>query len=222
MQKTLLIILLSAFTMSNLHAQFKVVKSTKNTQKLNTVIPPAPPPPPPPPPSSSQTAGPVAKEVPVPVYTLTSVRVNISTGNDNKEFPSKVDISMAAGGGRGYIYYQPGDNMKNEMKINSHTEFGLEKYPTASSQNFALDLLEKEGLNLKIYYNPIFITDAWKIEGVEITLEFKDQNGNLHPTLGSKTIVCNNASGFLNFFYHVMLCSVGGQFVPMTSSIQVN
>jgi hypothetical protein len=154
------------------------------------------------------------------IYSLSSVRVNIRTGSDNKEFPSKVDLLMSCRSGSGFIYHQPGDNMRNEMKINSNTEFGLEKYPTVIQQNLTLESLQKEGLTLRIFYNPNFIADAWKIEGVAITLEFKDQNGVPHPTLGSKTIVFNNASGFLDAVNHTLMCFADGQFVPTTSSIQ--
>jgi len=153
-------------------------------------------------------------------YTLTSVRVSIRTGNDNKEFPSKVGLLLSNRGGTGFIFHQPGENLRNEMKSNSNTEFGLEKYPTATQQNLTLESIQNQGLALRIVYSPNFLADAWKIEGVTITLEFKDQNGTLHPTLGNKTITCNNANGFLDEFNHVLMCYMDGQFIPTTSSIQ--
>lgn len=155
----------------------------------------------------------------VSVYSLTSVRVNIRTGNDNKEFPSKVDL-LLINRGNGNIFHQPGENIRNEMKSNTNTEFGLEKYPSAIQENMTLGSIQKGGLALRIFYSPNFIADAWKIEGVSITLEFKDQNGNLHPTLGSKTIIFNNAAGFLDAANHILLCNMDGQFLPTTSSIQ--
>jgi hypothetical protein len=154
-----------------------------------------------------------------PVYSLTSVRVAIRTGSDNKEFPSTVDL-LLANRGNGYIYYMSGTNMRNEMKINSTTEFGLDKHLPIVLPDLTLASIQRQGLSLRIYYNPNFLADAWKIEGVTLTLEFRDQNGALHPTLGNKTIVFNNASGFLDDFNHILLCYTDGQFVPTTSSIQ--
>ena len=155
----------------------------------------------------------------VSVYSLTSVRVNIRTGNDNKEFPSKVDL-LLINRANGNIFHQPGENMRNEMKSNTNTEFGLEKHPRAIQEDMTLGSIQKDGLTLRIFYSPNFIADAWKIEGVSITLEFKDQNSNLHPTLGSKTIIFNNATGFLDAANHILLCNMDGQFLPTTSSIQ--
>jgi hypothetical protein len=153
------------------------------------------------------------------IYTLTSVRVSIKTGSDNKEFPSKVDF-LLFNKGKGYIFYQAGENMRNEMKVNSTTEFGLEKHTAVVPDDLTLKSLQVNGVGLRIFYNPNLLTDAWKIEGVTLTLEFKDQNGALHPTLGNKTIVFNNASGFLDAFNHVLMCTTDGQLQPITSSIQ--
>ena len=71
-------------------------------------------------------------------------------------------------------------NLGNEMRINSETEFGL----GLEAQPISLETFQKSGLVLRIQYNPNIIFDAWKIESVSLTLEFKDQNGNLHPSLG--------------------------------------
>jgi hypothetical protein len=62
--------------------------------------------------------------------------------------------------------------------------------------------------------------DAWKIEGVTLTLEFRDQNGNPHPTLGQKVITFSNAQGFLNgYFERSMTCTTDGYFNPLTAQI---
>jgi hypothetical protein len=223
MKKLLVSAVLCAFTLSNLYAQTKTygtpTKSIQNAKLLNQV-PTTPPPPPPP--ATTKTAAPVSKtEVPTSVYSLTAVKVNIRTGNDNKEFPSEVGVMLRNRGcdNGGWIMQQLPENMRNEMKSNTNTEFGLENMTNPSTQCRTLETIQNAGLQLRIYYSPNLFTDAWKIEGVSITLEFRDQNGLLHPTLGSKTIVCNNASGFLDGSNHILMCTIGGQFVPTTSSI---
>jgi hypothetical protein len=220
MKKLLFFSTLSAFIICTANAQ--VIQKTVPAVKQNVIIktvPAAPPPPPvaPPPPSTNKSTS--TSNQNTPVYSLTAVRVNIRTGSDNKEFPSKVNL-LLVNRGNGYIFHQPGENMRNEMKINTNTEFGLEKKPDATQENMTLGSIQKGGLALRIFYAPNFIADAWKIEGVSITLEFKDQNSNLHPTFGSKTIIFNNATGFLDAANHILLCNMDGQFLPTTSSIQ--
>ena len=85
------------------------------------------------------------------------------------------------------------------MQVNSTTEFGLNKWTnTKNIGSYLLTDIQQSGIILRILYRPNLFTDARRIEGISVTLEFKDQNGNLHPTLGSKTITFNNTSGFLN------------------------
>jgi hypothetical protein len=135
-----------------------------------------------------------------PVYVLSSARVKIKTGNDNKEFPSTVWVAvMAKSAPAQWRTYVQG-NLGNEMKINSETEFGLGQ----EAQAISLETFQQSGLVLSIQYNPNIIFDAWKIESVSLTIEFKDQNGNLHPSFGSKTILFSNAYGFLNNEFRYM------------------
>lgn len=155
------------------------------------------------------------------VYTLTGARVTLKTGNDNKEFPSQVTAYLIAKGS-GYVFWQPGEKMRNEMRSNSTNEFGLDKWPHGGQGTYSLTELQKSGITLVIYYNPNFFADAWKIEGISVTLEFKDQNGNLHPSLGSKTIVFRNAIGFLNISERYFECRMDGNFTPITASILQN
>lgn len=170
--------------------------------------------------TTAPAPAPTAKTTPAPtnavVYSLTSVRVNIRTGNDNKEFPSKVYVTMMAKSNprdwRNYLQF----NLSNEMRINSNTEFGLDlegRTPTA------LEIFQQAGLALSISYEPNFFADAWKIESVSLILEFKDQHGNLHPTLGNKTITFNNAYGFLNNEFRYMKCYTDASFAPLTAVI---
>lgn len=155
----------------------------------------------------------------VSVYSLTSVRVNIRTGSDNKEFPSKVYVTlMVKTNPHYYIYVQ--NNLNNEMRINSDTEFGLERGNEGTPERITLEALQTAGLILQIYYAPNLFTDAWKIENISMVLEFKDQNGNPHPSLGRKTVVFSNAYGFLNAGVHYMECITDQSFTPLTATIK--
>ncbi len=218
MKKLLLITMLCAIAMGNLNAQIKTSKTLRNTQNLNQAIPP-----PPPPPANSKTSDPISNTgVAASVYTLTSVRVNIRTGNDNKEYPSNVWVSVGVrGSGMEYAFFTQ-ENLKNEMKSNSSTEFGLEKKWTLTKKDISLDVLQNTGIHCRVWYHANFQLDAWKIEGVTVTLEFRDQNGNLHPTLGQKTITFSNANGFLNGYpgTTTMTCTTDGYFNPLSASIE--
>jgi hypothetical protein len=216
MKKLLLITILCAFALSNLNAQIGTSKTLRNTQSLDQAIPP------PPPPTNSKTSGPISNtDVSTSVYSLTSVRVNIRTGNDNKEFPSVVRVSVSVRGGNMEYAYFLQDNLKNEMKSNSNTEFGLEK-SKGYLKDITLDVLQNTGIHLQISYTANFQLDAWKIEGVSATIEFRDQNGNLHPTLGHKTISFSNANGFLNGYpgSYYMRCNTDGYFNPLSAYIE--
>ena len=119
MKKNLLLTILIAFITGVLYAQSTIVeKPIKNTQSLKSISAPAPAPAPAPSPTS-KTAAPATKtDVPASVYSLTSVRVNIRTGNDNKEFPSEVGVMLRNRGcdNGGWIMQQLPGNMRNEMK----------------------------------------------------------------------------------------------------------
>ena len=154
---------------------------------------------------------------PTPVYTLTNARVSIITGRDNKEFPSFVQVWLYHKG-KGVLYASP--EIRNEMQVNSTFEFGLTKWAnTGNMGSFLLSDLQQSGIKLSIGYWPNLFTDAWRIEGISVTLEFKDQNGNLHPTLGNKKIVFNNANGFLNKWERYFECTADGSFSPVISLI---
>jgi len=218
MKKILFLAIFFAFATGSLSAQSTIVeKPIKNTQTLKSNTAPAPVPAPPPP-TTSKTTAPIAKtDMPASVYSLTSVRVDIRTGNDNKEFPSNVYVTLLAKSTpenwRNYLQF----NLSNEMKINSDCEFGLDLEGRAPTP---LETFQQSGLKLTIKYEPNFFADAWKIEKVSLVLEFKDQFGNLHPTLGSKTIVFNNAYGFLNNEYKNLDCVTDASFAPLTAVIR--
>jgi len=217
MKKLLLITMLYAISISNLNAQIKTSKTLRNTQNLNLVIPP------PPPPTNSKTSDPISNTgAAASVYTLTSVRVNIRTGNDNKEYPSNVWVSVGVRGSRMEYAFFTQKNLKNEMKSNSSTEFGLEKEWTLTNKDIDLAVLQNTGIHCRVWYHANFQLDAWKIEGVTATLEFRDQNGNLHPTLGQKTITFSNANGFLNGYpgTTTMTCTTDRYFNPLSAFIE--
>jgi hypothetical protein len=221
MRKLFFTAVLIAFAISAVKAQIitKQVPVKKNT--IIRTIPSQPEPPPAPAPASNPAPAPqpVAKQEQAtitPVYTLTSARVSIRTGSDNKEFPSQVSATLMAKSNpkdwRNYIQ----TNLGNEMRINSDTEFGLDLEGRASTP---LETFQQSGIALRIHYTPNFFADAWKIESVSLILEFKDQNGNLHPSLGRKTIVFSNAYGFLNNEFRYMKCFTDESFTPLTAVI---
>jgi hypothetical protein len=206
MKKLLLLPTLLGFLFLSINAQEKIEKPTGI--KVVKSAPPAP------------VQNKTVEQTDPPVYRLTSVRVTIRTGSDNKEFPSTVSVALILSSNRLSLFEQPGSNMRNEMKINSTTEIGLQKFASCPPERLSLETLQNAGITLHIYYDPNIFTDAWKIEGVSAILEFRDQHGNLHPTLGYKTIVFNNASGFLNAVDRAMDCTTDGTFMPLTSSIK--
>jgi hypothetical protein len=185
------------------------IKANTRIKQAPSKTPPAPAPAP-----VNKTTGTTTSE-PL-VYKLSSVRVKIRTGNDNKEFPSKVYVWIKARNQNSWSpFYQA--KLDNEMKVNSETEFGLD-YMTWNGET-GLNAFQASGLVLRVSYLPNFFADAWKIEGVTLVLEFKDQYGNLHPTLGSKTIVFSNAYGFLNDAYRDIECVADATFAPLTANI---
>jgi len=212
MRKIILLSSLALFIISATQAQLK-----PNVEKGNTKRPAPPPPPAPTPAPVNKTT----ENTAAPVYSLTSVRVRVKTGNDNKEFPSRVIAGLSTrntpnGTANAFTQF----NLTNEMKINSETEFGLERTSSQYQSEAKLDAFQSSGVRFFLNYLPNFFADAWKIESITIVLEFKDQFGNLHPTLGSKTIVFSNAYGFLNNEYHIMECVTDGSFSPLTATIK--
>lgn len=205
-----MMLLIISAAQSQTKTEEKKVLPAKITKQAPTAPRTAPPPPPAP---TNKTTG--TSNATVPVYVLSSARVSIRTGADNKEFPSTVAVTLMAQSDpvnwRTYIQNQLG----NEMRINSDTEFGLD----VAGQPLSLETFQKTGLILRIHYNPNIIFDAWKIESVSLILEFKDQNGNLHSTLGRKTIVFSNAYGFLNNEFRYMKCYADASFSPSTAVI---
>src|SRR6478672_5078443 len=101
MKKFFLSTILSAFLINVAVSQVTEKKQPVVRQKVTVKSEPAPPPPPP---SSNKTTGTETNNA--PVYTLTAVKVNIRTGNDNKEYPSGVRVGAGVKGvGMGYDFF---------------------------------------------------------------------------------------------------------------------
>lgn len=190
---------------------------------------PSTPPPPAPAPAQNST---------VVEYKLTAVRVRISTGRDNKESPSEVYTKFAlpdqyAGPYCAFAQW----NQQNEMPVNTDVEVGLKQHANANlslistkltmsnpeqlktgGNDILLSDIQKYGGRLMIKYYPHLFTDAWRIENVTLTLEFRDKNGNLHPVHGSKTLSFSNAKTFLNGLNdRYLVCEVGTDLSAMVS-----
>lgn len=215
-----------------------VTKRVDSLKKVPASAPASPPPPankgnistpPPPAPAQSSTT---------PIYKLTGVRVKINTGRDNKESPSEVytKFSLPDQAASSYCAFAQW-NLQNEMPINSEIEVGLRKYTNANlsisstkltmsnpeelrtgANDITLSAIQTHGSRLMIKYYPHLFTDAWRIENVTLLLEFKDANGNPHPSHGSKTLSFANAKTFLNGFNErYLVCEIGTDLSPMVS-----
>lgn len=217
MKKLLAVTILLVYVINTVSSQVlqKPIPSVKQQEIIKTVpVTPAPPPP-------TTNKSTVTNNQNTSVYSLTAVKANIRTGNDNKEYPSAVRATLGVrGSGMEYAYFVQ-ENLKNEMRSNSNTEFGLEKNGH-NLKDISLEVLQTKGFRFRIVYSANFQLDAWKIEGVTVTLEFRDQNGNVHPSLGEKTITFSNANGFLNGYNgtRVMVCNTDGYFNPLSAYIE--
>lgn len=207
MKKLLLITSLSIFIISSAISQ--IIQKPAAPVKKNAIIKTVP---------SQPAPAPAANTV---TYYLTAARVSIVTGNDNKEQPSRASIGLnRTSGGEwpsddktaacGLFNYNYSTRILNEYRVNSVTEIPLITYyqfpytfPGGVGEgwryiNLLLSSIQSHGLTLYVNYDPNFILDAWKIERVTLTLEFKDMNGNAHPTLGKVVIPFLNSSALLN------------------------
>lgn len=177
-------------------------------------------------------------------YFMSSVKVTIKTGSDNKEALSNVTFELAVRDTNYSIFAQ--NNCTTEFKINTENTIGLETYTewiSAYARNIsnpgspgnpyftsptrakliALSDVEKYGLSLRIIYKPNFFMDAWKIETVSLSLEFRDGNGNLHATSGKKTITFTNAATFLDEYdKRLLICTADKFFTPLTSFVTMD
>jgi hypothetical protein len=158
-------------------------------------------------------------------YFLAVAKVSVKTGKDNKENGSALILRVYPAAGtdnwrKGYCQ----ENYKSELKVWSTDNFTLPR-AAAFDQNFnSLANYKQTGIMVDINYNtvgngPFFAMDAWKIEEVAVTLEFKDKNGNPHPTMGSKTIYFTNSNMYLDFKKWQLYCKTDQYFTPLTPTI---
>jgi hypothetical protein len=158
---------------------------------------------------------------PASIYTLTSAKISIKTSNDNKEYPSTVLLYIMENNsifGKGKNLY--GNTIKDqELGINTENEFSLIKFNDIAADAFSLTNLQNKGLSFVIYYLPRFSLDAWKIESVTLTLEFKDQYGNLHPHFGSRKVIYYISNGLLTKDNFNMTGPTDGFFTPLPVTV---
>lgn len=157
-------------------------------------------------------------------YIISGARVTITTGSDDKEYPSKVKIYLFPPAVTTYTYtYTLGQqNITNAMVVSSTSqEIGLtplyqQKIPwpvyyapgyngssktsnpfTSGSHNWMLDDVLRQGFRLLIAYHPNLALDAWQIKQVTVKLKVEKADGSPHPTLNNKTIVFNVSTPLL-------------------------
>jgi hypothetical protein len=123
-------------------------------------------------------------------YYLVGGKYTIRTGNDNKEAPSRVTFKLYVNGGEDRSEWLVNNPLKlqeiwtsfdpkgMELRVNSTADIefsnrkGLD--PMWLPRKGHLPNIQQYGLRLVIKYEPNFPLDAWKVEGVTMTLKFQD------------------------------------------------
>lgn len=145
-------------------------------------------------------------------YFLAVAKVTIKTGKDNKELNSKLLVRVYPAAGNDN--YQKGyflENFMPELKVWSTKEFVLPRAPGFDQPFNSLAHYRETGVMVDILYNtfgngPFFGLDAWKIDEINATLEFKDKSGKPHPTMPSKTIYFTDADMYLDYSKWHLFC----------------
>lgn len=202
--KKLFVTLICTCFLNVLHAQLlKPVKNTGNTQQTSST------------PVTINDAD----------YFLAVVKVTIKTGKDNKELNSKLIVRVYPSSGTDN--YQKGYMMENympELKVWSTKEFTLPQAPGFDQAFNSLAHYRQTGVMVDILYNtqgngPFFGLDAWKIDEISAVLEFKDKNGNPHPTIPTKTIYFNGSDMYLDFMKWHLFCKTDAYFNTLPTFI---
>ena len=166
------------------------------------------------------------------VYHLQEAFLTISTGNDGKEYPSKVAMELYSGNGNNgtLLMSQPIDNSKNEFVASQPMTFGLSFSPGVRPAQLELNSIKNAGgLRVRIYYYANIFSDAWKIEDVSLKLKFVDQNNIPYSgTIGHMRLDGNgtgmsfdNSSGILDGFHRkVMECYLNSDFSSLSSTVK--
>lgn len=158
-------------------------------------------------------------------YFLAVAKITVKTGKDNKETGSKLILRVYPATGadnwhKGYCQ----ENFTDELHVWSTDNFTLPR-ATGFDQNFnSLANYKQTGVMVDINYNtmgngPFCLLDAWKIDEVDVTLEFKDKSGNPHPSMGSRTVYFNNSNMYLDYKKWQLYCKTDQYFTPLTPAI---
>lgn len=157
--------------------------------------------------STSTATAPAATKTDADYY-LSVVKTTIKTGSDNKEYPSSLRIFCYCGNktgqsNKGFFLL----DYTNELSKNNTTTLLVPKrsdgiYYDAAENSLAA--YKQSGLRFVIQYHANLSLDAWKIESISLTLEFKDAAGNPHPTMGSKTISFTDSNLWMDGFDKVV------------------
>jgi hypothetical protein len=158
-------------------------------------------------------------------YFLAVAKISVKTGKDNKEKGSKLILRVYPAAGadnwrRGYSQ----ENFSDELKIWNTDYFTLPRAATFDQNFNSLANYKQTGIMVDINYNtvgngPFFALDAWKIEEIVITLEFKNKNGDPHPAMGSKIISFTGSDMYLDFKKWQLYCKTDQYFNPLTPFI---
>jgi len=134
-------------------------------------------------------------------YFLAGAVVKISTGDDNKEpNTSNAFFYVRPRKSNGVVSYKL-EEYATEIKANQTVDLRLDRATTLTSAQNSLQNFKQNGLSVVVAYcNKNFCTDAWKINNITVTLEFKDAAGNPAPNgYASKMINFPVSSGTLGF-----------------------
>ncbi|MEQ1799415.1 MAG: hypothetical protein ABL872_15785 [Lacibacter sp.] len=134
-------------------------------------------------------------------YFLAGAVVTVSTGNDNKEPNSSTAFFYVRPRKSNGVAAYKLEDYASEIKVNQTADLRLDRSAALTSPQNSLQHFKQNGLSVVVAYrNRSFCTDAWKINSVTVTLEFKDANGNPAPAgYASKTISFPVSSGILGF-----------------------
>lgn len=158
-------------------------------------------------------------------YFLAVAKISVKTGKDNKEKGSKLIFRVYPASGtdnykKGYCQ----ENYADELKVWETRDFTLPRAAGFDQSFNSLAHYRQTGVMVDINYNtvgngPFFALDAWKIEEVVVTLEFKDKDGNPHPTMPSKTISFSGTEMYLDYGKWQLYCKTDQYFNALTPFI---
>mgnify|MGYP001087805229 CR=1 FL=1 len=158
-------------------------------------------------------------------YFLGVAKITIKTGKDNKELNSKLILRVYPNAGtdnwrKGYEL----NDYKDVLKTWSTNSFTLPRSGGFDKSFNSLANYKQDGVMVDIFYDtfgngPFCLLDAWKIEEVSVTLEFKDVNGNPHPTFGSKTIYFSGSDMYLDYQKWHLFCKTDQYFNTLPTFI---